>query len=113
MKIKNISFKYKILGLALIIITLLTLSIIFTITNTFHDILEDIIFQSETKNIKQNSEMVTSWFAERKHDLKIYANTEVMQNGSWQEKKNYLLLFHLKNPQLKFFLYFEEDYHVT
>ncbi|MGM0437879.1 MAG: EAL domain-containing protein [Bacillota bacterium] len=90
MKIKNISFKYKILGLALIIITLLTLSIIFTITNTFNDILEDIIFQNEINNIEKNSELITSWFSERKHDLEIYANTDVMEKGSWEEKKNYL-----------------------
>jgi len=108
-KIKNISFKYKILGLALIIITLLTLSIIFTITNTFHDILEDIIFQSETKNIKQNSEMVTSWFAERKHDLKIYANTEVMQNGSWQEKKNYLQTELAKRVKEYYFFFIADE----
>lgn len=90
MKIKNINFKYKILGLIITIIIILTLSIIFTITNTFNSILDDIIFQSEQNNIKQKSEIISNWIIERKNDLKIYANTEVMKEGSWEEKKEYL-----------------------
>ena len=90
MKIKNISFKYKILALALIIIIFLTLSIIITVSNTVNNIVKDIIFENEKNNIEKNSEMVGDWFYERKHDLEIYANTEVMQKGTWEEKKNYL-----------------------
>ena len=90
MKIKNISFKYKILALALIIIITLTLSIIFTITNTFNGILHNIIFENQRNNISRNSELISNWFQDRKNELKIYAHTKIMKDGSWDGKKDYL-----------------------
>ena len=89
-KLKNISFKYKILSLALIIIITLTLSIVFSITNTFTSILHNIIFENEKNNISKNSEIISNWFQERRDDLEIYANTTIMKEGNWDEKKNYL-----------------------
>ena len=109
-KIKNISFKYKILGLALVIISILTLSILFTVSNTFNNILKDIIFQNEKNSVHQNSEMVATWFSERKHDLEIYANTEVMKSGSWEEKKNYLKNELSKTVEEYYFFFIADKY---
>ncbi|MGM0502509.1 MAG: bifunctional diguanylate cyclase/phosphodiesterase [Bacillota bacterium] len=90
MKIKNLSFKYKIISLVIAIIIILTATTIFIITNTTNEVLEDIVFQNQKKNNQQQSELVSNWFVERKRDLEIYANTEIMKNSTWNEKKNYL-----------------------
>ncbi|MGM0500370.1 MAG: EAL domain-containing protein [Bacillota bacterium] len=87
---KNINFRNKILILISTIIVVFTLIVIIAITNSFNWILEDIIFQNEINNIAQKSELTANWFKEKKSDLEIYANTQVVQHGSWQEKLNYL-----------------------
>src|SRR6056297_3951974 len=87
---KNISFRNKILALILSIIIIFTLTIIIAITNSFNWILEDIIFENEKNNVAQKSELTANWFEEKKSDMEIYANTQVVQHGSWQEKLSYL-----------------------
>ncbi|MGM0502732.1 MAG: bifunctional diguanylate cyclase/phosphodiesterase [Bacillota bacterium] len=90
MKLKNLSFKYKIIILVIAIIITLTATTIFIVTNTTNDVLKDIIFQNQKNNNQQQSELVGNWFLERKRDLEIYANTEIMKNNTWNEKRNYL-----------------------
>lgn len=87
---KSINFRNKILILISTIIVIFTLIVIIAITNSFNWILEDIIFQNEINNIAQKSELTANWFKEKKSDLEIYANTQVVKHGSRQEKLNYL-----------------------
>lgn len=87
---KSINFRNKILILISTIIVVFTLIVIIAITNSFNWILEDIIFQNEINNVAQKSELTANWFKEKKSDLEIYANTQVVKHGSRQEKLNYL-----------------------
>jgi diguanylate cyclase (GGDEF)-like protein len=86
----SINFRNKILILILAIIIFFTLIVIIAITNSFNWILEDIIFQNEINNVAQKSELTANWFEEKKSDLEIYANTQVIQYGSWSQKIDYL-----------------------
>jgi len=87
---QSINFRNKILILISTIIVIFTLTVIIAITNSFNWILEDIIFQNEINNVAQKSELTANWFEEKKSDMEIYANTQVVQHGSWQEKLSYL-----------------------
>jgi len=101
---KSISFRNKILTLILTIIVVFTLTVIIAITNSFNWVLEDIIFQNEINNVAQKSELTANWFEEKKSDLEIYANTQVVQSGSWQAKLNYLQSeLHKRNDNYFFF----------
>lgn len=105
---KNINFRNKILSLPLLIIVLFTLAIIISITNSFNSILEEIIFENETNNIAQKAELTAHWLEEKKLDLEIYANTKVVQNGSWPEKISYLQK-ELKKRDSNYFFFFIAD----
>jgi diguanylate cyclase (GGDEF)-like protein len=105
---KSISFRNKILALILTIIVVFTLTIIIAITNSFNWILEDIIFENEINNVAQKSELTANWFEEKKSDLEIYANTQVIQHGSWQDKLNYLRS-ELKKRNNNYFFFFIAD----
>ena len=105
---KNISFRNKILALILTIIVIFTLTVIIAITNSFNWILEDLIFENEINNVAQKSELTANWFEEKKSDLEIYANTQVVQQGSWQQKINYLQS-ELKKRENNYFFFFIAD----
>lgn len=62
---KNINFRNKILSLPLLIIVIFTLAIIISITNSFNSILEEIIFENQTNNIAQKSELTAHWLEEK------------------------------------------------
>ncbi|MCC3145953.1 hypothetical protein LJ207_11570 [Halanaerobium sp. Z-7514] len=87
MEIKNFSFKYKIIILIIALIIILTITTILIITNTTNEILKDTVVNNQQSNTQQQAELISSWLLERKRDLEIYANTEIMTNGSWQQKK--------------------------
>jgi len=113
---KSISFRNKILALILTIIVIFTLTIIIAITNSFNWILEDIIFKNEINNVAQKSELTSNWFEEKKSDLEIYANTQVVQSGSWPEKINYLQTELQKRDNNYFFFFIADkngDYSTT
>ena len=105
---KSISFRNKILALILTIIVVFTLTIIIAITNSFNWILEDIIFENEVNNVAQKSELTANWFEEKKSDLEIYANTQVVQQGNWQDKLNYLRR-ELQKRNNNYFFFFIAD----
>lgn len=106
---KNISFRNKILALILTIIIIFTLTVIIAITNSFNIILEDIIFENEINNVAQKSELTANWFEEKKSDLEIYANTQVVQYGSWPAKLDYLES-ELKKRDNNYFFFFVADH---
>jgi diguanylate cyclase (GGDEF)-like protein len=113
---KNISFRNKILALILTIIIVFTLIIIIAITNSFNWILEDIIFENEINNVAQKSELTANWFEEKKSDLEIYANTQLVQQGSWETKLNYLRTELQKRDNNYFFFFIADqdgDYSTT
>ena len=106
---KSISFRNKILALILTIIIVFTLTVIIAITNSFNWILEDIIFQNEINNVAQKSELTANWFEEKKSDLEIYANTQVVQQGTTKEKLNYLQSELNKRDNNYFFFFIAEE----
>lgn len=113
---KNVSFRNKILALILTIIVIFTLTIIIAITNSFNWILEDIIFENEINNVAQKSELTANWFEEKKSDLEIYANTQVVQHGSWRAKLDYLQTELQKRDNNYFFFFIADqkgDYSTT
>src|SRR6056297_1712874 len=113
---KNISFRNKILALILTIIVIFTFTIIIAITNSFNWILEDIIFDNEINNVAQKSELTANWFEEKKSDLEIYANTQVVQHGSWRAKLDYLQTELQKRDNNYFFFFIADqkgDYSTT
>lgn len=113
---KSISFRNKILALILTIIVIFTLTVIIAITNSFNWLLEDIIFENEINNVAQKSELTANWFEEKKSDLEIYANTQVVQSGSWSEKLNYLQTELQKRDNNYFFFFIADkngDYSTT
>ena len=107
---RNISFRNKILALTLTIITVFTLAIIITITNSFNWILEDMIFKNEKNNIAQKSELTSHWFEDKKNELEIYSNTQIVQNGSWGEKLDYLNSELSKRNNNYFFFFIADKY---
>ncbi|MFW6295109.1 MAG: EAL domain-containing protein, partial [Halanaerobium sp.] len=100
----------------LTIIVIFTLTIIIAITNSFNWILEDIIFENEINNVAQKSELTANWFEEKKSDLEIYANTQVVQHGSWRAKLDYLQTELQKRDNNYFFFFIADqkgDYSTT
>lgn len=106
---KKMSFKNKILSLSLIIIIIFTLATIITITNSFNSILKEIIFANERNNTSQKAELSFQWFEEKKRDLKLYANTKVIQNGRLDNKLEYLDS-ELNKRNNNYFFFFLSDY---
>ncbi|SIQ29408.1 EAL domain-containing protein [Halanaerobium kushneri] len=105
---KNFSFKNKIMTLILTIIVIFALVVIIAITNSFNSILQGIIFENERNKTAQKSELTANWFEEKKADLEIYANTQIIQSDSWDKKLTYLQS-ELNKRENNYFFFFIAD----
>jgi len=90
LKLSNLSIKFKIMILVLMVSVLLTLSLIFASTILSNRNLSDLGINMGMNDVKMHSKLISSWLAERKRDLETYASTHVLEGHNLQEKQVYL-----------------------
>ena len=110
------SIKFKILILVLIVTILLTVSLISLSFLLSNDFFSGLITKNGVRNVRLYSELVYNWFEEKKEDIKIYAESEVIKNKDWTQKKDFLTA-KLDNTSPEFAYFFvankKGDYNTT
>ncbi|PRX29880.1 diguanylate cyclase (GGDEF)-like protein [Orenia metallireducens] len=116
LKFSNLSIKFKIMILALMVSVLLTLSLIFASTILSNRNLSNLGISMGMNDAKMHTKLISNWVLERKRDLETYANTHVLEGHSWQDKQNYLKEELSKSSNDYFFFFIadkEGDYSTT